>query len=871
MKDQRKIRVYLTDKFVLTGIGLAIIYWILDSFLYIFISYDSGLFARTLGFDLNEIWTRVVVCCLFVIFGSHTQYSFNERKRVEDALKDSEERYRTIVESIDDGYYEIDISGNFTFFNDAMCEILGYDRESMMGINIRRSMDEENAKKVFDVFYQVHQTKKSTNVFDSVIIKKDGNKRFVESSVVLIKDTGDRPIGFRGIIRDVTERKQSEAIDQARMAAEAANRSKSEFLANMSHEIRTPLNSITGLTELLLDTDLNPDQKEDLEVVMSASYALLALINDILDFSKIEAGKLELEETTFSLRDFLGESLRIIAIKTHEKSLELAYRVEPDVPDRISGDPARFRQVLLNLVGNGVKFTDEGEIIISVSCNQKSETDVELKFSVKDTGIGIPKDKHESIFSAFQQADGSMTRRYGGTGLGLAVSAQLVELMGGRIWVDSEPGQGSTFIFTTHFSLNPEENDAPALVSELDIRNKRILVVDNNFTSQQILKELIENWHMEPEFAASCEEAQAILTDTDSSEPPFELALIDSDMPGLNGYALAEWIRSQGMHDIKVIMMLTHAFNRSQADHDKLGINVAITKPIRPSDLLNAIGNALTKTVVTEAKPAEPEEKRPRAADRSVKILVAEDTPFNQKFILRLLGRWGHTATVVDNGRLAVAAVKKDDYDMIFMDVQMPEMDGFEATSTIREWEYKHEKHTPIIAMTAHAMKGDRERCLDAGMDEYISKPIASDALFELINKLSSEETVTLQNEQTAKPSETTSNSFDRQALLKAFDSDWEFLTETIEMFISDYPAMMENIQNAVAAKDATGLRQTAHALKGMVGNFQAKVAAQAAFVLEEKGKQDDFTDIDNAYAELKEEMSKLDQALTTMAKEDTH
>ncbi len=865
MKEEGKVRVYLTDKFVLTGFGLAAIYWVLDSFLYIFLAYDVQFLHQALGFNLNEIWTRVVVCCLFVIFGSHAQYSFNLRLKAENALKSSEDRYRTIIESIEDGYYEIDTNGNFTFFNNAMCKIIGYDPQSLPGINIRRTMDAENANNAFEIFRQVQRTGKPTRAFDSTIIRKDGTRRFVEFSVSLLKHTNLYPFGFRGIIRDVTEKKQAEAAIQAQMAAESASRSKSEFLANMSHEIRTPLNSITGLTEMLLDTELTPDQREDLEIVMSASYSLLALINDILDFSKIEAGKLELEETSFSLRDFIGESLKIVAIKTHEKGIELAYRVPPDIPDRMIGDSSRFRQILLNLVGNAVKFTDTGEIIVSVSRLHQTENDIELQFAVKDTGIGIPREKQKTIFSAFQQADGSTSRRYGGTGLGLTVSSQLVALMGGRIWLESEPKKGSTFFFTMHFKISSQEIVTSSVQPD-EIRGKRVLVVDNNQSNRQILQELLEGWGMTAVTAANAKEALQILSVDTHAEKSFSTVLLDADMPESDGFAIAQWIESTVNKPIDMIMMLTLSSQMNRIKKECPWIRETITKPIRPSDLLDVLIRSLCLTEVTVSTISRQKRNVPDNDHPFLKILVAEDTPFNQKFIKRLLGRWGHQSTVVDNGRLALEALAQNDFDLVLMDVQMPEMDGFEATAQIRAGEVQSGRHIPIIAMTAHAMKGDREKCISSGMDEYISKPISIDSLHEIIARLFPIDSK-VDTEGRSLPDDLypSSPSFDKESLLSAFDNDWDFLKETVEMFINDYPPLLEDIQSAIFSNNASQLGQTAHALKGMVGNFQAGRAASAAAALEELGRQEDFENVDKFYEILKDEMQRLEKSLLAL------
>ena len=867
MANKNRNRVRLNDQFVMIGFGLAAVYWIIDSVLYIFLSYDINFFQQLLGLSLNEIWTRLIVCCLFVIFGSHAQYTINNRKMAEEALQKSEERYRTIIESIEDGYFEVDISGDFFFFNDSMCEIIGYPRDEAMGMSARQIMDEENAQKFFQTFDNVRLTGIAAKALDLTFIKKDGSERFVETSVSLIRNSSNQPTGFRGISRDITQRKQAEALQQAKAAAEAASRSKSEFLANMSHEIRTPLNSIIGLVELMLGTDLSSDQREDLEVVISSAYALLAVINDILDFSKIEVGKLELEEIDFSLRNALGDVLKIMAIRTHEKGLELAYRVAPDVPDNLIGDPSRFNQVILNLVGNAVKFTDKGEIVVYVEQEQQTDNETYLHFSVKDTGIGILEDRQETIFYAFEQADGSTSRRFGGTGLGLAVSAQLVELMGGRIWVESKEGQGSTFHFTAHFTFQPDEKKTYELMPDIDLSGMRVLVVDDNATNRQIIQEILESWRMFPVVASGTDEAQKYFVQKQQSGVPFELVLIDSQMPESDGFSLVRWINDQGTPGCNVIMMLTHSSFRNRVDFEQMGVKASVTKPIRPSDLLAAIMVALGVEKLKPEPSAKPADQEPGNGGRSLRILVAEDTPFNQKFITRLLTRWGHNAVVVENGREALEAFSNDKFDLVLMDVQMPEMDGFEATTAIRGLEKQTGRHIPIIAMTAHAMKGDRERCLEAGMDEYVSKPISSDTFFKAIQTLAP---VAAPDVPEPEKVEVTTSSFDKDTLLGAFDHDWDFFKEAVDMFVVDYRPMMTAIQKALKTKDADTLKRTAHSLKGIVGNFQAKAAGRTAFNLEEMGRQEDLSGADQEYDKLTNELAELEKTLLNLVEKGT-
>jgi len=728
---------FISEKMVFIGFGLAAIYWILESFLYIFSPSQVGFFEWLFGGNVGGIWTRLIVLCLFVFFGSHAQYTLDRRKRAEEALQKSEEKYRRIIESIEDGYYEVDLTGNLTFLNDPMLIILGRSRDECMGMDLFDSMDEENAGKVFKIFNNVQRTGIAVNTLDCVLTAQDGSKRHVEASVSLKKNSKGESIGFMGILRNVTERKKAEELQQAKLTAEAASRSKSEFLANMSHEIRTPLNSIIGFVEMILETDLTPEQRESLDIVMSSSYALLSVINDILDFSKIEAGKLELEETPFNLRDFLADSLKIIAAKAHQKGLDLIYRVAPDGPDGLIGDPARLRQVVLNLVGNATKFTDKGEILLSVHVEHQTDNEVLLHFAVKDTGIGIPKEKQESIFFVFQQVDGSTSRRFGGTGLGLAISRQLVKLMGGRIWLESEAGQGSTFHFTARFTLSPDAEDVFKATLDDRTHGVKVLVVDDNATYRHIIQETLKSWNMLPLVTSETGEARKMLIQAQETGSPFDLILIDSSMSDPDGLSLARWIKTQENINVKVIMMLT-VLRRSQIDFQELGIQSTITKPVRSSDLLDAIQIALDglKSLPEPEVSLKVQDRISEPVGRPLRILVAEDNLFNQKFIFRLLERWKHQVVIVANGRLAVEALSQDKFDLVLMDVQMPEMDGFEATVEIREREKRTGNHIPIIAMTAHAMKGDREHCIEAGMDAHVPKPVSATHLLEMIQKL---------------------------------------------------------------------------------------------------------------------------------------
>jgi PAS domain S-box-containing protein len=822
----------------------------------------------------------------------------------EAALRESEEKFRNIIETAPDGYYEVDMDGNFTFFNDSMCKILGYSRDELAAMNQRKSMDEINASNLTNIFNKVLETRLPTKSVDWVLTNKDGSKRFVESSVSLINDPKGEPIGFGVFVRDATQRQRAEALYREKLAAEAASQSKSEFLASMSHEIRTPLNAIIGLVELMLSSDLPPDQREDLDVVKSSAYSLLSIINNILDFSKIEAGKLEFEQSPFSLRQFMDESMKIMGIKSHEKGIELAYRIVPGVPDHLSGDAARLRQVLLNLIDNAIKFTDEGEVIVYVAAHSQTDDEVFLHISVVDTGIGIPVDKQRAIFSAYDQADVTTSGRYGGTGLGLAVSAQLVHLMGGSIKIKSQPGHGSRFRFTARFIRQHDRQARRDEAFHPELGGLRVLVVDDNRSSRTILKEILEIHKMNLVQASGAKETMDILLKSQAEGTPFNLILLDSDMPEMDGFALAGAIKQQKISDAGIIMMLTFPHFKRKAELEELGITTGILKPVGPLELVSVILDFLgiaKPTLVIEDRTPQPVIRVPA---RSLKILAAEDTPFNQRYILRLLERWNHQTTLVENGRQALEAFKREAFDIVLMDVQMPEMDGLEATRKIREWEdgrrkseggMRNEeeelkaqsakpkvkeledrgqntnstfripnsefKSIPIIAMTAHVIKGDRERCLEAGMNEYVSKPIDSDKLFETIEKLTRVSGI-------MKPAPAEPVIADSSVLLKAFDDDWNFLKEVVEVFIDDYPRLLDNLQQSFEEGDCDTFMRSAHSLKGMLKNFRAETAAEIAFDLEKKGKAADIQGVRADIDKLAAHISEVDNTLQNMIKE---
>ncbi len=652
----------------------------------------------------------------------------------EHARESSQLLYLSLVENLPVFLMRKDVQGRFTFANQAFCKLLDMSLNQILGTTDFDHYPKELAEKYRRDDIHVVET---GELFEDVEENVDSNgKHYFEVLKTQVVDARGTVIGTQAIFWDVTARKTAEiALREAKIAAEQANLAKSEFLANMSHEIRTPMNAIIGMTELVLETPLSTDQREYLVNVMEAGESLLTIINEILDFSKIEAGRMQLEHQPFELREMLGVALKSLGVRANRKGIELIWQCHEEVPVWVVGDATRLRQILFNLVGNAIKFTNAGEVLLSIRQIANTVTSTELEFSVIDSGIGIAKVHHEKIFDAFQQADSSTTRRYGGTGLGLAISRRLVQLMGGEIKVESELGKGSTFQFQSTFGQDPS-HAAGEVLDTTQFQGVTILVVDDNATNRRILVEVFSAWGLSVHAVESGKAAIDYLQSLLQTSPmqPMPVLVTDYNMPEMDGCMLCSQVRSDSRLSKTKIIVLSSSVGMTQSEFANLDIAAFLYKPVKQSELFNALVNTVG---AKSTLPLSPHAQFPEAESMPpLIVLLAEDGLANQKLAVGLLKRWGHTVSVVENGLEAVQAWANGPFDVILMDVQMPIMDGLEAARTIRSKEAGTNRHVPIIAVTAHAMTGDREKCMLAGMDGYVTKPFKKQALYEALRPL---------------------------------------------------------------------------------------------------------------------------------------
>jgi two-component system sensor histidine kinase/response regulator len=646
----------------------------------------------------------------------------------------SEQRYRQLVESAQVILWRQSVdSRQFSFVNPEASELLGYPVEQWLADpNFLLDHVHADDRELTKSFCTAAVESRGSQCFEHRMMSAAGSVVWLRTSVRLVPGAG-KVNELVGVMTDITDRRR------AQEAAESASRAKSEFLASMSHEIRTPMNGVMGMTELVLDTDLTLEQREYLTSARMSAESLLTIINDILDFSKIEAGKLELDPRSFALHESIEETMKTLAFRAHEKGLELLCDIKPDVPPCAIGDATRIRQIVVNLVGNAIKFTEHGQVELELAVESQSPEEWLAHFVVRDSGIGIPLEKQTLIFEPFSQADGSNTRKFGGTGLGLTISSRLVDAMGGKIWVESEPGKGSDFHFTVRLGVTKDVT--PLEAEEVSLAGVPVLVVDDNFTNRRILTEMFWKWGMKPAEAASAQEALSQLRRASEREDPVALVVTDVHMPEMDGFDLVNQIKGASNLASTVILMLTSGEKRGDLKRCReLGIQGFLMKPVRRTELRRVMVKALSNLSEVKAPgatdtPATPVSRRVAPDHLRARILLAEDNLVNQRLAARILENGGHSVMIVGNGRDAVAAVERETVDLILMDVQMPEMDGFEATQAIRKDEMGKNRHIPIIAMTAHAMTGDKDRCLAAGMDGYISKPIRALDLLNLVEK----------------------------------------------------------------------------------------------------------------------------------------
>lgn len=684
--------------------------------------------------------------------------------------------------------------------------------------------------------------------------RKDGMLLDVEMYGVPLFVAGEWA-GELVLYQDISERKRAEvALQVAKQQAESANQAKSDFLANMSHEIRTPMNGIIGMTQLALEAELTPEVREYLNMVKSSADSLLTLLNEILDFSKIEAGKFEFESLPFALRESLGQTMKALGHSAHRKGLELAWHVAPDVPEWLVGDCGRLRQVLVNLVGNAIKFTEKGEVVVSAKMGERTPESAKLQFTVRDTGIGISEDKQGLIFAAFTQADTSTTRKYGGTGLGLAIAQRLVNMMDGSIRVESKLGQGSSFEFNVRLSIPDEKFTPPTIAEPSSLRGLPALIVDDNQTNRFILGEIFKQWHMLPEMASGAREAIDLLSNRGTHDP-FRLAVIDAQMPETDGFMLVREIRDiSRFSDLPIIILSSTSRPEDRETALQLRIFASLTKPAQPSELLNTILAAVgTRAMIENVASRAP--KMNEACVRSLRILLAEDNAVNRQLATRLLEKNGHTVIVAKDGREALAMLERETVDLVLMDVQMPDIDGLEATRIIRRKERVSGGHIPIISVTAHVMKGDRENCLASGADDYVSKPLQISELLGAIERCCAKATIS---------EEPGSNMLNEVEILDRVQGDRKLLAEIIDLFDDSSEALLREIAQAAHAGNIAEISTAAHTLKGSIGNFGQGAAYQDAAKMESAARREDLASARSFLPSLQAHVQDLKVALAS-------
>ena len=784
-------------------------------------------------------------------------WDVTERIRADEAARQSDARFRKLVQSSLIGVLVARLDGRIIDANDEFLHMLGYTREDLTSGVLRWDALTPPDHRAADD-YALAQLKATGTClpWEKEYFHKFGHRVAVLVGVTMLEGSETECICS---VVDISRQKRTELeLKAAKEAADSASQAKSQFLANMSHEVRTPMNAIIGMTELVLSTPLSPKQTEYLKMVLQSGESLLAVINDVLDFSKVESGRVELEQIPFGLRDCLGDAVKSLALRAHDKRLELALDVDRDVPDWLEGDPGRLRQIVINLVGNALKFTPEGEVVVHASAKSRTSRTLELLVCVSDTGIGIPPEKLESVFDAFEQADTSTTRHYGGTGLGLAIVRRLVELMEGRVWVESTLGEGSKFYFTVRLRISDQPPPDRTLPKRHALRGTRALVVDDNATNRRIVEEVLANWDLVPTTCADPAEALALLRGGFHAGRPFELLLTDLAMPGEDGFSLIEQVRRDPALADLTVLLLTSSDRAEDAERcEELRVAQRLMKPIKQSELFDAIVAALGIQPEPAATGEAPEVA---PGTRPLRILLAEDSLVNQRLAIGLLERHGHRLTVASNGREACQQLEHGSFDVVLMDVQMPELDGLEATRCIREREARTGgRRIPIVAMTAHAMKGDRERCLESGMDEYIAKPVRERQLVAALRTvLGGGDGEPLPPGAGEEPLAADAGVIDWNAALETCAGDHALLRDIVDAFLEEQPRRVDEIRRAIDTSDFELLNRAAHTIKGSMRYFSAPAVFDRAYALEQLGAQQSLEGAEELYGLLRQELARL-------------
>ncbi|MEI7802131.1 MAG: response regulator, partial [Bacteroidota bacterium] len=789
------------------------------------------------------------------------QYEIEMRQQKEQALRNSEKRFLDVTEAAGEFVWETDISSNVLYISSKILEATGYTIDECIGSSFNEIIGEDDLSKIKDLFHEFEKTTQSFKNVEFKFVRKDGSIGFMRVSGTPAVNEQNEVVGFRGTGQDVTAQKKfEEELRQAKELAESANMTKSEFLANMSHEIRTPMNGIMGMTELTLATNCTDEQREYLELVKTSADNLLIVINDILDFSKIEAGKLQLEEIDFDLRDMMSKTMKLLALRKKDKGIEMILDIDEEIPKIICGDPGRLRQIIINIVGNAIKFTDTGEIGLYAKLNRKESGKTVIDFIISDTGIGIPQDKLKSIFEPFTQADGSTTRKFGGTGLGLTITRNLIGLMHGDVYVTSELGKGSKFHFNSEFGIG--QSVTRYLPADFEVLNKlKVLIVDDNLTNRRIIEGQLNNLVDSTISVENGRTALYELSKAFNDGHPFDLMLLDVQMPGIDGWEVARIMRHNPNFDsTKIFVLSSVADNIDIREREKLNISTFMAKPLTYQELVDKLFLIFGNFVSDYSKDKIQNSSVKIYQSKALNILLAEDDLINQKLEITVLEKNGFKVTLANNGLEVLDLMQKDKFDLIFMDVQMPELDGYETTLRIREAETVTGEHIPIIAMTAHAMKMHRDRCIEVGMDDYVSKPIKTDEVFKVMAKLFEGKEIAMNEieQQVSKDENNSFQFFNLDFFSEQCVGDKILMSELIKMFLKSVTPQIDSLDKAIAIRESFDLNRITHKMRGSISPFGAKATGDLLFILEAMGKENNWENIDEKYALAKTSVLKL-------------